>query len=173
MESDITTSSNEEDNDYLLSLAQDLCIISALLACRAVRVTKSRLIWSLHIQTLLHENQFHFMYHMTFDSFNYLLQLLSPRLNVNERFARMSSGAPILPQYMLSCTPVDRTMTSDRQAAYLNPLFIMAINQCSHLDMSLPNNADEMKAICQGFQSKSTVKGALYGCIGSLDCYLL
>jgi len=103
MESDITTSSNEDNNDDLLSLAEDLCIVSALLACRTVRITKSRLSWSIHIQMLLHENQFHVMYRMTFDSFNYLLQLLSPRLNVNERFARMSSGAPFLPEYMLSC----------------------------------------------------------------------
>jgi hypothetical protein len=124
----IITSSNEDDNDDLLSLAEDSCIVSALLACRTVRITKSRLSWSIYIQMLLHENQFHVMYRMTFDSFNYLLQLLSPRLNVNERFARMSSGAPI---YLNICylapsdsLPVDHTMTSDRHAAYPNHLFI-------------------------------------------------
>jgi hypothetical protein len=79
MESDITTSHNEDNNDDMLSLAEDLCIVSALLAYRTVRSTKSRLKWSLHIQMLLHEIQFHVMYHMTFDSFNYLLQLLPPR----------------------------------------------------------------------------------------------
>ncbi len=49
----------------------------------------------------------------------------------------------------------------------------MAIKQCTHLDVSLPNNADEMKAICEGFQSKSTGQGPRYGCVGSLDGYLL
>jgi hypothetical protein len=114
MESDITTSSNEDDNDDLLSLAEDLCIVSALLACRAVRITKSRLSLSLHVQTLLHENQFHVMYRMTFNSFNYLLQLLSPSLNVNERFARMSSAHQC---FVIFCAHVCTT-------TILNALFV-------------------------------------------------
>ncbi len=105
MESDSTVSSKSDDDDNeLLDAVEVLCVAEAVLAWRTNRVIWSRLYWQHHVQMLLHENQFHLMYRMTIDSFNNLLGLLSPTLQLNERWAQMSCGAPITSKVMLHCT---------------------------------------------------------------------
>jgi hypothetical protein len=94
----------DDQNDDLLLIAEDLCLASALLVCRNNKIMRSRLRWQQHVELLLHENQFHIMYHMTIGSFNKLLENLTPALLLNERFGRLSSGEPISCENMLHCT---------------------------------------------------------------------
>ncbi len=94
----------DDDNYDFLLIAEDLCLSSALWAYRNNKIARSRLRWQQHKQLLLHENQFHIMYRMTIGSFNKLLELLTPTLQLNERFGRLSSGEPISCEIMLHCT---------------------------------------------------------------------
>jgi hypothetical protein len=83
MQSD--SSDNDDDDDIdLLSIAEDLCLACALLTSRNNKITRSRIRWQQHVQLLLHENQCHIMYWMSLWSFNKLLELLSPTLQLNE-----------------------------------------------------------------------------------------
>jgi hypothetical protein len=106
METDTSSSSSDDDDDddELLDAAEVICVAEAVLAWRSNRMTRSRLHWQHHIQMLLHENQFHIMYRITISSFNNHLELLSPNLQLNERFAQMCCGAPITCDIMLHCT---------------------------------------------------------------------
>lgn len=174
----------DDDNDDLLSIAEDLCLASALLAYRNNKITRSRLRWQQHVQLLLHENQFHVMYRMTIGSFNKLLELLTPKLQLNERFGRLSSGEPISCEIMLHCTIrylAGGSYHDIRQTASISkPSFyrviwhtISVINNCAALAVKLPSDSDEFKAVAEGFKAKSTGQGAMNGCVGSLDGFLL
>ena len=103
MQSDSSDDDDDDDAD-LLSVAEHLCLASALLSSRNNKITRSRIRWQQHVQLLLHENQFHVMYRMSLRSFNKLLELLSPTLQLNERFGMLSSGEPITCENMLHCT---------------------------------------------------------------------
>jgi hypothetical protein len=174
----------DDDNNDLLSIAEDRCLASALLACRNNKITRSRLRWQQHVQLLLHENQFHIMYHMTIGSFNKLLEMLSPTLQLNERFGRLSSREPITCEIMLHCTIRFLACGSYhdiRQTASISkPSFycviwhtITTINNCAALAITLPRDSDELTTVAEGFKSKSTGEGAMNGCVGSLDGFLL
>ncbi len=63
MQSDSSDDDDDDDVD-LLSVAEDLCLASALLTSRNNKITRSRIRWQQHVQLLLHENQFHVMYRM-------------------------------------------------------------------------------------------------------------
>jgi len=65
-----------------VSFAEDLCIASIALCFRADRLAAARMNWKLHVQSLVHENLFHVKYRMSLDSFNKLLDLLTPALRL-------------------------------------------------------------------------------------------
>jgi len=171
-----------DDNDDLLSIAENICLASALY--RNNKIMRSRLRWQQHVQLLLHENQFHIMYCMTIGSFNKLLELLSPTLQLNERFGRLSSGEPITCEIMLHCTIrflAGGSYHDIRQTASISkPSFyhviwhtITTINNYASHAITLPRDSDELTAVAEGFKAKSTGQGAMNGCIGSLDVFLL
>jgi hypothetical protein len=77
METDSIVSSKSDDNE-LLDAAEILFVAEAMLAWRSNRVIRSRLHWKIHVQMLLHENQFHLMYRMTIDHFTTFLIYCHP-----------------------------------------------------------------------------------------------
>ena len=182
MESD--TGSNDTDDDSLFTVVEVIVVAEAIMSWRSNRLTRSRLNWQRHVQMLLHENQFDVMYRMTLESFNNLLDLLSPNLQVNERFSPLCCGAPISPEIFLHCTVrflAGGSYHDIRQSASISkPSFycvvwqtIFAINNCHDLNIKLPSDVDAIKCIAEGFQRKSTGDGAMEGCIGALDGFLL
>ncbi len=157
------TDTNDDNND-LLSIAENLCLASALLACRNNKI-------------LLHEIQFHIIYHMTVGSFNKILELLLTTLHLNERFGRLSNGEAISCKIMLHCTIrylAGGSFLDIRQTASISkPSFyyviwhtITTINNCSSLAVTLT-------IVAEGFKSKSTGQGTMNGCIGSVNGFLL
>ena len=183
MQSDSSDDDDDDDTD-LLSVAEHLCLASALLSSRNNKITRSRIRWQQHVQLLLHENQFHVMYRMSLRSFNKLLELLSPTLQLNERFGMLSSGEPITCENMLHCTlrflaggsyHDIRQSASISKASFYRIIWhtITTINNCASLAIKLPRAIDELTAVADGFKSKSTGEGAMTGCVGSLDGFLL
>lgn len=81
--SDDASDDNSTGSD--LSLAEVICIASLALSSRANRLVVKRINWHLHTQSLLHENLFHVKYRMSLESFNKLLDLLSPHLQLKDK----------------------------------------------------------------------------------------
>ena len=124
------------------------------------------------------------MYRMTISSFNNLLELLSPNLQLNERFAQMCCGAPIACDIMLHCTihflaggsyrDIRQTASISKASFYRFVWHtIFTINHCAALDIKLPSDSDEINSTAEGFPWKSTGGGAMNGCVGALDGFLL
>jgi hypothetical protein len=86
-----------------VSFAEDLCIASIALSFRADRLAAARMNWNLHVQSLVDENLVHVKYRMSLDSFNKLLDLLTPALRLKEQFAIVSGFEPICCELMLHC----------------------------------------------------------------------
>jgi hypothetical protein len=86
-----------------LSVAEDLCITSIALSFRADRLVAVRMNLYHYVQPLLHENLFHVKYRMSIPSFNKLLELLSPKVHLNEKFANVIGQEPISCEIMLHC----------------------------------------------------------------------
>jgi hypothetical protein len=63
-----------------ISVVEDFCITSLALSSRANRLVVMWMNWHHYTQSLLHENLFHVKYRMSIESFNKLLDLLSPSL---------------------------------------------------------------------------------------------
>jgi hypothetical protein len=180
----IPSDGNDDDDVDLLSIAEDLCLVSALLTSGNNKIARSRIRWQQHVQLLLHENQFHIMYWMSLQSFNKLLELLSPTLQLNERFGMLSSGEPKTCENMLHCTlrflaggsyHDIRQTASISKASFYRIIWhtITTINNCASLAIKLPMAIDELTAVADGVKSKSTGEGAMTGCVRSLDGFLL
>ncbi len=60
--------------------------------------------WIHHVESLLHENLFHVKYRMSIESFDKLLEMLHPELQLKEKYAVMSGMEPISCEIMLHCT---------------------------------------------------------------------
>jgi hypothetical protein len=86
-----TTSTSSSD----ISFIEDLCIASTALSHRVNRLIVIRMDWRGHVESLLHENLFHIKYWMSADSFNKLLNLLYPTLQLNDKYAAMTGMEPI------------------------------------------------------------------------------
>ena len=84
-----------------ISFAEDLCIALLALLFRADSLVATRMNWHHHIQSLLHEN-FIPQYHISIQSFNHLLNLLSPKLCLKDKYAVLY-GTEICSKIMLHC----------------------------------------------------------------------
>jgi hypothetical protein len=131
---------------------------------------------------MLHENLFHIKYHMSFEAFNKLVNLLEPNLKLNERFARLSSGEPVSCKAMLHCTicylaggsyhDIWETAKVSR-ASYYRVIWHTnnVINSCNELEIKLPRQ-EELNKLREALQMKPTW-GVMNGCVGILDGYLM
>jgi hypothetical protein len=99
---------------------------------------------------------------MTIGSFSKSLELLSPMLQLNERFGRLSSGEAITCEIMFHCTirfSAGGLYHDIRQTANISKVSIYhviwdtiaVINHCPTLDVELPTDIDELKAVAEGF----------------------
>jgi hypothetical protein len=92
-----------EDNDDL-----DFCALSACLLAKNFRkppVFRERLNWEIHVQRLIEEGEFSKMYRMHYESFNKLVQLLSPALlvDVNQSKRRSIGAEHVYVELVLHC----------------------------------------------------------------------
>ena len=165
-----------------LTFVEDLCIASIALSCRANRQIVVRMNWLRHVESLLHENLFHVKYRMSLESFNRLLQMLRPELQLTEKYAVMSGMHPITCEVMMHCTIrylAGGSFHDIRATVSISkPLFyrlvwhtIHCINRCEVLDINLPK-PEELNYVRGGFQRISK-DGVMNSCIGALDGYLM
>jgi hypothetical protein len=135
-----------------------------------------------HVESLHHENLFHVKYRMSLDSFNKLLNLLCPTMQLNDKYAAMTGMEPICCEIMLHCTirfllggsyhDIHATVSISKPSFYhLVWHTIDCINKLEALDVQLPS-IDQLNSIRDGFKRIST-DGVMNGCVGSLDGYLL
>lgn len=167
-----------------VSFAEDLCIASIALSFRADRLAAARMNWKLHVQSLVHENLFHVKYRMSLDSFNKLLDLLTPALRLKEQFAIVSGFEPICCEVMLHCAIrylAGGSYHDIRATAHISkPSFfrllwhtIDAITSCPALAVELPEpTAGGLSLLRAGFRGISYC-GVMDGCVGALDGYLM
>ena len=92
-----------EDNDDL-----DFCALSACLLAKNFRkppVFCERLNWEIHVQCLIKEGEFSKIYRMRCESFNKLVQLLSPALlvDVNQSKRRSLGAEHVYVELVLHC----------------------------------------------------------------------
>jgi len=132
---------------------------------------------------LHHEKQFDCMYHMTYETFIKLVQILLPSLEQNDKKSFSSCGQPaITPAHILGLTIrwLSGSSFHDIRDAgnFSRPTFfrllrkcLSAIINCKKLQMRLPESLEELEAVRKGFEEKST-EGVMSGCIGALDGYL-
>ena len=147
-------------------------------------VCRPHLKWKLHIHTLLHEGQFCSMYHMSYPSFYKILQLLSPKLQVDAKQSRCCTGGEDLigPELSLHCTlrylaggsyHDIRTSAGLSKASFYNAVHggLDALISCDALKLVYPSTLPELKAKANAFKARSS-NGALDGCVGALDGWL-
>jgi hypothetical protein len=178
-------SDDASDDDSMgsdLSLAEDSCITSLALSSRANRLVVNRMNWHLHTQSLLNENLFHVKYRMSIESFNKLLDLLSPRLQLKDKYAAVNDSKPISREIMLHsviwflagasyhdiCA-----MAHISKASFFCLMWhaIDTINSCESLDVTLPT-LHELSSLQVAFRNISC-SGVMDGCVGALDVYLM
>jgi hypothetical protein len=118
---------------------------------------------------------------MLLPSFNKLLEVLSPTLTLNEKYAEVGGLEPISCEVMLHCTirylaggsyhDVRATAVISKPSFYRIVWHtIDCINRCDALAIKLPGR-QELDIVRQGFQGISW-DGVLNGCVGALDGYL-
>jgi hypothetical protein len=165
-----------------LSFVENLCIASIALSFRANRMIVVRMNWIRHVESLLHENLFHVKYRMAIESFEKLLEMLRPELQLKDKYAVMSGMEPISCEIMLHCTirylaggsfhDIHATVFISKPSFYrLVWHTIHSINRCEALDIKLPL-PDELNYIREGFRRISK-DGVMNGCVGALDGYLM
>jgi len=121
---------------------------------------------------------------MSLDSFNKLLDLLTPALRLKEQFAIVSGFEPICCEVMLHCAIrylAGGSYHDIRATAHISkPSFfrllwhtIDAINSCPALAVELPEpTAGGLSLLRAGFRGISYC-GVMDGCVGALDGYLM
>ena len=92
-----------EDKDDL-----DFCALSACLLAKDFRkppIFRERLNWEIHVRRLIEEGEFSKMYRMRYESFNKLVQLLSPALlvDVNQSKRRSLGAEHVSVELVLHC----------------------------------------------------------------------
>jgi len=163
-----------------VSLIEDICLASLALSFRENKLLAAQINWHRHVQSLLHENLFHVKYRMSLSAFDKRLDLLSPKLKLNAKFARMAGSEPISTEIMLHCTIrylAGGSYHDIRATAFISrPSFfrlvwhtIDVINSCDTLNMDLPR-LHELDQLCSGFYQILT-DGVMDGCVGALDGY--
>ena len=128
--------------------------------------------WSAHKEQLIHEDLFENEYTMSPSAHGELLEILRPQLQRKEYNSR--STKPIEVEHMVAASlrylqggrikDARHIIKTSQTAAYVAvDDFIYAVNNAPELDIKLPSNAEEWKAVNHGFRAKSfnnTMSGA-------------
>lgn len=155
---------------------EDLCITSIALFHHISWIIVVRMNCHHHVESLCHENLFYVKYWMSTGSFNKLLFLLCPALQLNDKYAVMTGKETICCKIMLHCmicyiagssyhdicTTVFISKTSFYHLVWHT---IDCINMCQALDVKLPK-VDELDYFWEGFKRIPT-DGLMNGCVWS------
>ncbi len=92
------------DDDFELIAAVTVAVLSRNF--RGDFLVRQRLKWSQHVRSLEREGQFQKMYRMSLASFDKLVDLLQPWLQVNLKQSHNASNGkqPIVPEIIMHCT---------------------------------------------------------------------
>ena len=161
-----------------------LCTLSLLLSERETKYHRARISWDNHALMLVHEQQFDAKYRMPFESFSKLLKILEPQLARSDTMSIISCGQlPVSPGHILGLTIrwlSGGSFHDIRDAGnFSKPTFyrllwlgLISLIKCPQLQIALPETEDELDELRGGFAAKST-EGAMSGCVGALDGFLL
>lgn len=139
-------------------------------------------VWEEHVKKCLHKDQFHIRYHMTKESFDKLVELLS--LAVDERKSRNSTGGvhPI-DKYLIVASGLrwvggesyksiaDIFHIDISSARRVVKRFFEAVIDCDALSINLPKE-EELQKLADGWTEKSTGDGVFHGAVLMLDGFL-
>ena len=151
-----------------------------------------RLNWDDHLAELRHTRSFYSHYHMNEDSFNNLVDLLRPFIQVNEARSRASTtttenpygNGPIYPELVVAVSLMymggegsakllaGKYGMSKSHCRYLLCKFIDAVIDCPELDFRLPQTEEELRKLAEEWMAVSSAGGIYYGCLGPVDGWL-
>ncbi|KAL7502590.1 hypothetical protein ACHAXN_000526 [Cyclotella atomus] len=144
---------------------------------RKERLDHSRMSWHHHPNQLLHEGLFVNEYTMSYEAHKDLVEILRPYLQRKEYNSR--STEPIAVEHMVAAglrtlqggrvKDARHIVKTLRAACYaMVDDFIDAVNSAPHLDINFPQNADEWRAVNEGFRRRS-FNDTMGGTVGALD----
>ncbi|KAL7506732.1 hypothetical protein ACHAXN_008293 [Cyclotella atomus] len=133
--------------------------------------------WHHHANQLLHEGLFVNEYTMSFDAHKDLVEILRPYLQRKEYNSR--STEPIAVEHMVAAglhhlqggrvKDARHIVKTSRAVCYaVVDDFIDAMNSAPELDINFPQNADEWRAVNEGFRRRS-FNDTMSGTVGALD----
>ena len=170
------------DDDFELIAAVAAAVLSRNF--RGDFLVRQRLKWSQHVRRLEREGMFRKMYRMSVTSFDKLVNLLRPWLQVNLKQSRNASkgNQPIVPEIIMHCTLrylAGGALHDIRVCAGLSVSSfyravrrgIDAVNACSSLAIKFPVTIDELMTSASEFERLSS-HGIINGCIGAVDGWL-
>jgi hypothetical protein len=145
-------SSDKEEEAWDELIEQHILLFATYKEERNFRWEHERLNWNEHVVKLLHENAFDQKYHMSYDAFNILLELLRPDITCNIVKSMNSCNEPIFPELVLATglrwlaggSYLDqKDVYSYSQSSYyrIQDIFIDAVLTCDDLDICFPDFA--------------------------------
>jgi hypothetical protein len=145
-------SSDKEEEAWDELIEQHILLFATYKEERNFRWEHERLNWNEHVVKLLHENAFDRKYHMSYDAFNILLELLRPDITCNIVKSMNSCNEPIFPELVLATglrwlaggSYLDqKDVYSYSQSSYyrIQDIFIDAVLTCDDLDIRFPDFA--------------------------------
>ena len=173
----------------MYGMADDLDEILVMSRKKSKRKKKhryDRLDLDRHFEMCHYTNLFQSRYHMTYESFNQLVDILS--IEVNEKRSRASTGGnePITSRMIVaiglrfmggekrkSLKDIFGTSTSSIDRAI--SIFLDSVDVSKHKDLStdlLPSSYDDLKKVSDEWSQRSSAYGIFHGCLGAIDGWL-
>lgn len=150
---------------------------------RASKWRNERLDWEEHVRREIHTKMFDNKYHMRLDSFNKLVSILRPLIEVDTKqsMCSTSGNSPVSPELIVGMglrflggelikSLEDIFGVDHRHVRSCIIKFLDAV--LTKLEMSLPASPAELQTVAAGFKSKSSSEGLFDGVVGSLDGWL-
>ena len=146
---------------------------------------RQRIDWDIHAQLLLDEGQFRIYYRMSSQSFENLLTIVGPALQIDEEMSKLRTGAPPISavnhlQIGISWLAgysdhptralAGVSKTSFYTFAWKTLDAIIASNN-AYLKIQFPENDEEILKMADSFRSLST-NDVIRGCVGCIDGWL-
>lgn len=140
--------------------------------------------WNEHAAQTVRNNTFHRRYHMTYSTFNKLVDLLDIQVDAKQSMRSTGGNSPITPQhivggglrYLLGGSKridlADILGTSDSSIDRMVDLFLDAVLECEALQIKLPKG-EELRTTMNGFWNISTAGDLFKGCVGCIDGWLV
>jgi hypothetical protein len=169
--------SSRDASDALETLEQLTTMQQWSDSLRKARLDHSRMSWHHHANQLLHEGLFVNEYTMSFVSHKDLVEILCPYLQRKEYNSRSMEAIEV--EHMVAAglrhlqggrvKDARHIVKTSRAVCYaVVDDFIDAVNSAPELDINFPQNADEWRAVNEGFWRRS-FNDTMSGTVGALD----